>query len=351
MKEQSFIPYPPVSSFRGHKAPEEILEQVKYQQHTNPLLTISRFVGAGQEYMHLQPCKCGVAYAGSLECPKCKSKPDGSIPVQLLPVKEATDTNKQGWYIYYEGLSHPKKGFPTPHAVNAIGPVKRILMNTIKAIATKDLILAFIGIALTPRKYKVRILERILIQFNDFAHLNMWRFYFEPPFKQPANVATYDFVRHFLYNLKVNTKVADNTANIVGHLVEYDDAYRYRIQDVMSETNKEKLLANPSKEVQRILQILMEREQGGRSGVTDWRGDHVIKKAKSLSRLGLALYIPFVKKAFKYGIENTNITDLQMDEMDRYNTRLLAGYNFDGESYDVRVKKYPVEQGKPVFIQ
>ena len=64
----------------------------------------------------------------------------------------------------------------------------------------------------------------------------------------------------FLAYSGISTPIAKQTAYIFGEIFEYDNAYRFRVQDLFTESSKELLTKNPIKEIRRLLKIYMSRE-------------------------------------------------------------------------------------------
>ncbi len=95
---------------------------------------------------------------------------------------------------------------------------------------------------------------------------------------------------------------------LVSHVVEYDSAYRLRLQDLFSESTKESLSRRPIREILRLLAINKRR---------DYVDAHAkVKKAAYLLILGL-LWPPF-HKSFRKSIKRSNYDNLKLNEADKY---------------------------------
>ena len=112
--------------------------------------------------------------------------------------------------------------------------------------------------------------------------------------------------------------------------------------DILSETTTTKLLANPAKEIGRLINILFEREGS----------QHVTGSFKAINKFAFILHLPKIKRAFKEAMMGINLEDLQYDEADRYLVAPLAGYNFFGEKVEERLNKYhDGRAGIPMYAQ
>lgn len=320
MSEQKFIPYPAIDFFKNKLAPPDALNVIRAQQEKAPLFMIDRIVCAGWNH----------GYA--------KNERGDMF---LVRTTEATDCPKEGIFIFHEGVPFPIKGWVTPHASKAIYPSKKALINFIKTIATKDLGLAFLGIAILPKRIKIRILERFLKNFREVCDLTMGEYYWEENYKMVITKSVEKFIKVFLITLGVSEQIAATTAEALGTFLEYDDAYRYRMEDIMSETSQGMLYKNPRQEVARLIEMLLVREGS----------EHVAVSFKSVSKVAsLILLSPWIKKAFKAGLEAVDIKDMQLDEADRYHVGRLAGYDFFGKKIEDRILDFPPDQRQVVFI-
>lgn len=137
----------------------------------------------------------------------------------------------------------------------------------------------------------------------------------------------------FLTEYGIDRDVAESFAEVFATLIEYDNAYRYRIEDLTSETYKEKLLRSPIKEVQRLVLIHKDREPS-HGGMTQ---EKVAVLGKLLSYV---LLIPSIRRAFKKALLASDFARFQLDDADRYHTLLWSDYNFTGKSIDERIEIY-----------
>lgn len=171
-----------------------------------------------------------------------------------------------GVHVYLEGHKYPFKGMPTEGAVNAIAVIKKLLkFQPIQAMWT----------AIQPHILKEEFQQSI----------------------------TKEIIQMFPSKLGI----------AIAHVLEYDSAYRFRLQDLASETTKEALLAHPIQEIRRLAIISKRRDY-----------DVAGKKIRyALYILMILLLIPRIRSKFNEG----DFSKIQLDESDRYWLNLRTDYN------------------------
>lgn len=213
-------------------------------------------------------------------------------PVNVLLYTDYSDGMKQ----YKEGATYPSKGFPTPEAVFAVNTAKRALMLMLNPF----MIFGW-------KKNKER--------FERLASWSLSRFYLKEEYRTP--------VCRELCKLPLG-----ETAKIIGHIFEYDDAYRYRLQDVMSEIDLGTLYMNPCGEIIKLISILQDREES--SGM---------KKKYGRLYIFAWLLIP-LQFWFADIIKDIDFDNLKLDEADKYWVSLRDdGYNYMGQTFKERNSK------------
>jgi hypothetical protein len=230
---------------------------------------------------------------------------------------------------------YPEKGYPDPNAVGANNIAKRVLMGYVSFFANPAVIMGMFGILFLPFSKNVNIIRR----FVDNCH-NMMRTLQDPYYLEEIRYSNpcreiRKMAKEFLLALGIKSSFPKDIA----HLIEYDTAYRYRIEDILSETTKEKLLKNPRKEIKRLAEIFKQREPKG----------HLFQKFNYFSSLArLALLHPKIKRAFKKALEVVDFKQMQLDEADRYHVLKYSGYDFLGLDAQTRAKMYvEMHHGNP----
>lgn len=285
---------------------------------------------------------------------------------QLYPITDHIEHPEGGGIlIYYKGMPFPRKGHPFPEAVYANDNQKRITRFLIMLFEGKETLLPLAIFALLPWKLKLKKIEKVL---SEYARIGIWilnEAFLTPIYYTAPSREIGAFVYDFLISLGVQKEMhhiisdegkdvgmkrnrlpgaeptwvtmKDNTgthlfsvAQIVATMIEYDDAYRYRLEDIMSETTKEALIENPQKEIRRLTAIFMSREK-----------THAKDMIKRMSKfVCFALYHPRIKKAFRDGLRTLDFKRLQLDNADRYHVLIRSDYDFKGLDFNDRKRIY-----------
>lgn len=228
-----------------------------------------------------------------------------------------------GIFVYLKGLKFPTKGFPTPEAVYSVNLVKRSMVGHVKFLAKNPLVaLMFL---------RRKVLRDFLNEFCSFAEIdiNPWMLK-ENRYSRGAREIR-KFVRVFIEEIGI-TGFGDRLGLIAGHVLEFDNAYMFRFLDVMSMAIRENLLKDPVAEIEKLFKIFAEREHGVA----------VSEKAKAFRYLVKFLfYIPKVRKAFVKAVQETELSNMQMDEADRYHVlRWDNHYDFLGRKFEDRIGEF-----------
>lgn len=234
-----------------------------------------------------------------------------------------------GQYAYFEGVPYPSKGHPFPEAIYAMNAAKRLTKLGIDFFAQKKVFFSLLGFVISP--YKKFIITRLLSSYTEACRMFITPYVIEEHYSTPCTNEIMGFIRGFLLDLGIDSQVATDFAEAFSMQIEYDNAYRLRIEDTMSETTKERLLENPRKEIKRLITIISEREPA-------WYNTDKFKAAAKI--LGILLYVPKIRRAFNNNLKASNFANFQLDEADRYHVLLWADYNFLGKPIEERIEMY-----------
>jgi hypothetical protein len=247
---------------------------------------------------------------------------------------------KQGW-----------KALPTPppsicvatvDSIQAVNQVKRDVITYFKLGSFKETRWLVTGFVLMGKKNRRSLLSKTLDLFNLKADLVLAPFYLKDGFYCPLAREVRGFVRSVLLDLGVSYEVADRTAECMGCMFEYDNAYRFRFRDLFSETSKERLLENLPKELERLLQILASREAV--SG-----GAQVVERFQSAAKVIKYLWmLPGMKKTLRKAIRNMEIDKCKLDDSEIYHTLMYGDYNVQGKTQQERFAIYSELHGPDV---
>lgn len=262
-----------------------------------------------------------------------KENPKGFL-VKRIEINEV-----KGIFVYYEDCPYPRRGFPFPEAVASINIVKRIIMDYTRLLSSKEMILSWILIILSKRR--IERIETMLSIFERSCYPIVKDYIVKPNLMTPLASELQGIIYGFLAYSGISSRIAKQIAYIFGEIFEYDNAYRFRVQDIFSESSKELLTKDPIKEIRRLLKIYMSRE-GDRVKLHRIKGKrYVSDKFREIAILiSIMLLVPTIRKAFIKAIANSDFDRLKLDEIDKFWCKNREDYNFQGLSYEERMKDY-----------
>lgn len=233
-----------------------------------------------------------------------------------------------GIFIHLSGMNgvkllHPAKGFPFPEACQANNIVKRFFVGQLRYLAKHPLA----GLPLL----RFKGLEKWLREIASVAEIALGPYYLENFRYQKSCREIRKFVFNFLQGFGMPKDICMSFAETICFMFEYDNAYLFRIQDLLNETSIELILKNPRKELRKLLQILKQRDP--RAGMFE-------RFNSAAFLLSLALYIPKVKRAFLKAMSELTLENIQMDDADRYAVLRWSGYDFFGQSFEQRKQTF-----------
>lgn len=226
--------------------------------------------------------------------------------------------------MYIEGAEFPLKTAPTPEALYALDICKKSLIEFTKIISLKPFYLTY------PFFLNVKFTEKVLEHIVNIGYPSL-SIYFNYQFftkeikinlTNPAR-GVGKFVEEFLLAYGINKELSHKIAEIMAHIIEYDAFYRFKLWDLMAETDIIKLLLNPKKEVKRLIQICYDRET--------ILGPYIKLKLKMLDKLCNIIFLsPKVNRAFRDAVNKTDFSLFKMDEEDYYWASLREDYEYFG---------------------
>jgi len=241
---------------------------------------------------------------------------------------EKMDYTDDGIFIYLIGrngerLKYPTKGFPFPEAIQANNIFKRLLIGQIRYLATNPL-------GLIPFLFR-RGRDSWLNEISSVAEITLGPYYLKDQYYMKTVKEIRNFAEVFMKELKIRNTIAEGFAKTIATMFEYDNAYLFRIQDLLNETTKELILKNPKKELKKLFEILKQR---------DTRSSMRTRFNSVLFLFSVALWIPRARKAFYKALSAVNFKNMQMDDNDRYQVLRWYSYDFFGKTYEERFKEF-----------
>lgn len=233
-------------------------------------------------------------------------------------------TNTGGMAQVFTGHPFPRKGFPYIEGIMALSKAKRVTLSLFHPYAAlKNGLRAFLEAYVLNW---IRLVDAILSDNERIPYLK-YEYYCE--FAKGLWHAIYLFLRYLGFSFDTSYRAG----LVVATFFEYDDAYRFPPQDVLSETTLEALLKHPRREINRLAKLFWERTMHkGQDGA----GARMIAMAQMFS---LLLLLPPVKKAFRFALSNIDFSYLQYDNIDRYWALNRSDYMSMGRPLEERMEE------------
>lgn len=227
----------------------------------------------------------------------------------------------KGVLIYIKGATYPKKGFPTPESVWAINQAKVVLREAVALFTTRTFLIGFI---LTWNKKA--FIERMIQSYTTIAMRSMKPYLLKGTYLCLTASAVGNTVIIFLTKLGFDQQVASELSLIVSHIFEYDDAYRYRLQDMATEMSVDILSTHRDFEIRYLMNLYREREGNA----------VVVKKVERVATLlRWALRLKGVQEALQEAVKFT-VPSMRYDDADWYWVSMRGDYLFGGKTYEER---------------
>ena len=209
-----------------------------------------------------------------------------------------------GTIAHYEGIPYVRKGWTHPVSLAAINIVKRIIKESLR--------FPFLFIF-----YKK---EKLIQSFNTIFEKVYSSYVIKPEYLCRPAFYFGNFIYATCLQLKIEDKLAYEFAFNLAQIVEADDVYRYRMQDLIGVINPE---LSSRKNIKLMLKTLKEREIHGA----------IYEKIKKI--------IPFVFLLPKLPLDL--LEEAKMDESDWYWTYFNShSYKYGGLNKNIRkIEKYP----------
>lgn len=222
----------------------------------------------------------------------------------------------QGMLVYYDGALYPARGFPTEKIFEAVYFIKRTLRESIR----------FPLLFLHSNKTLIQ-------SFNLIGQISIGRALHPNYLLCPAALKIQKIITVFLIEIGIEAQEANTCAMYIAQIFEHDNAYRYRVQDLASEANEYALTTDPKREVQRLLDLAIQREGGN---------NPIIRKLKLVKRaVSFVLSFPKYKRAFKTAMM-LGLDGLRYDRQDWYWVCQRGDYAYGGLPKGARMKEFDI---------
>ncbi len=234
---------------------------------------------------------------------------------KLYGFKGFTYPEKGGIESNYHGRPHPLPLMLYPEAVEANNVMKRFTIGMVKM--------------LKPQRHWTL---NALTQYHRLASYQYYFHYLHIRYYNDCSRELMGFIYRLLRHLGFSFNLSYELGRDGATLLQYENGYLHRVQDLFTEMTKESLLANPRKELKRIGELYSQRE--------NYKGEGVETSFRMvIAGLRFLLLIPKFKKAFKFALIDSEFKNFQFDEKSKYWADRFDAYDFGGETYNIRQLK------------
>lgn len=228
-------------------------------------------------------------------------------------------TVDHGIYLHIQGMEYPEKGIAPARDIFAVNIVKKMIMLPLRLLPY--LVPSVVLFAVIPFSYKLKILNKVIREFVEVSIRPMKQSLLQHQHLTPMAQELHKFTVSFMKHVGLSEHI--QFVNIIINIINFDNAYRYRIQDIANETTKE-MLASPVKEFRRLLSLNAERE-------TSYPA--VAKKFKSVGFiLSFLLLHPKIRRAYLKALNDIDLSKIQPDEADKFWMCVRTNYNYFGKT-------------------
>ncbi len=236
---------------------------------------------------------------------------------------ERVEDGERGIEIFIEGAEFPMKGYPLPQTVADVNVMKKVLGQSLKIMSFPQLWPTLLLFVILPKK---KFLNQLAESVNEVS-----RFTIGPQRLKPKSLCPFAKELHYLLinvfmDIGLTMMNADNLAGIISQIFDTDAAYRWRIQDLLTETTA--LNLTEQKELKRLSKMAILRG-GPRVGR---------ELARGILFFRALLLWPSFRKSIKRELEYRGLKKLQFDESDAYWTSFWGDYKFFGMDIKQREK-------------
>jgi hypothetical protein len=241
---------------------------------------------------------------------------------QVFYLTEKVEVNDNGIFQWLKGAEYPQKGMPQAEAIFAVNVAKRLFIHSLRFASELWYIL--------PIFITKRSLEGKIGAFNEISIKIISPYILIPQLLTSLARELGKFCTTFLLKIGISENTSIDFGKIIATMFEYDNAYRFRVQDLFTASSKEQIQSDPYKEICRLLDLAQQRDDAG-----------VHKKFRYIKPiLWIAFKVPRIRKSFIKTFDVIDFSKLQFDEIDNYWIGMRTDYDFYGLEPQERADRF-----------
>lgn len=237
-----------------------------------------------------------------------------------------------GMFCWYKDHPWPEQAFPFPQAFYCLDPVKRAIMNMLRAIKRSWILKLVLLWVVSP--FGKKTLANYVELFADYSQYTLHKISIKPQFyctsareiDRAGRQTAMDYAK-----TPEERQLAEKLIMTVCLIWEFDNAYRYRGQEVLSYIDRYNFLQHPIKELWRVFDLAKEREleaSGLKERLTMAKAAVVVLMLNSTFRKILKSFIGYL-----------DFEKIRMDEGDKYWSFFFCLYDFEGKNFEQRCQE------------
>ena len=260
----------------------------------------------------------------------------GSMKTRMI--KQIEMPEEGGLLVWFDDLKYPRKGAITPEGVMVMVCVKRALFSLARFAASSP-VRYFVGLTMFLPPFMQR---RIWKSFFEFVIKKFAYHVFEPHL---LNAKGWCRTGRELY--RVGEEMARRypawkeeimiLTEIVCGILEYDNAWRYRIQDILGMIRKDAFRLDPLQEILRVLKIARSRERTYKNEV---QPDFVHERYTSFLKIAQWAFRlrPSLKRLALEIVSELDQVEAGLDEADIYFCLTRPDYDILDKNFEERTR-------------
>lgn len=227
-------------------------------------------------------------------------------------------------YSYYAGLAEPVLGQPQQEIVQIVSVYKRLFILLVASLARQNII--------------GKVITALAVMFNTDAIIDWFEMIFQTypiRLKEQYYLPAVKEIRRVML-----PRMRKNYVDAITAIIENDNAYRHRLQDILPLLDKTQLKGykRTTREIRRLISILIERDVKQQGQIT---------KYQSLYKITFLLIIPKIRKIVIDILMDLDLDKLKMSKEDIYFTNRYMVYKCRGLDRETRqqenINKYGVK--------
>ena len=225
-----------------------------------------------------------------------------------------------GVLTYMVGYTEPYRGFPFSDFVDKIDSLKKIARATMSGLfhaLRKRSKLQLALLIFTPFIIKDLVRSGLYTFYRSVVRFKLKPTRYSKSVRELYRALSVEHERDTEDTIELRFMVRD----VLCMFLEFDNAYRFRLQDVLVEMDNEAMARNPVKEMRKLMDILMKREK-----LEDIRDTWV------LCKLAVSLYLRFIDRELltilSRGLSAVDRNLVALTVEDKYYCRPRVDYNF-----------------------